>query len=195
MSIAFVLGNGKSRRGIDLSLLKQQGKVYGCNALYREFTPDVLIATDKPIADEIQNSGYAKNNRFFTRRPLPDSGALKLPNEYRGMSSGPNALAQACLDGHTTLYLIGFDLGSNDGQFNNLYADTQFYKKITDPPTFGGNWIKQIRQITEQYSTRSFFRVVGKESTHVPTFAEIPNMRIVDREQFENKLNSTKGML
>ena len=195
MTVAFVLGNGKSRSGLDLNLLKQNGKIYGCNALYREFIPDVLIATDKPIADEIQNSGYARENRFFTRRPLPDSGALKLPNEYRGMSSGPNALVQACLDGHTVLYLIGFDLGTTDGQFNNMYADTQFYKKITDPPTFSGNWIKQIRQITEEFSTRSFYRVTGRESAHVPGFGAIPNMRFIDREQFENKLNSRKGML
>lgn len=195
MNVAFVLGNGRSRAGLDLGLLKQHGPVYGCNALYREFTPDVLVATDKPIADEIQNTGYSKKNRFFTRRPLPDSGALKLPNEYRGFSSGPNALAQACLDGYTTLYLIGFDLGTTDGRFNNMYADTQFYKKITDPPTFSGNWIKQIRKITEDFSTRSFIRVVSTETAQTTLFNEVPNVRTTGREQFENQLNSRKGML
>lgn len=195
MNVAFVLGNGRSRKGLDLDLLKTFGPVYGCNALYREFTPDVLVATDKPIADAIQNSGYSKKNRFFTRRPLPDSGALKLPTQYRGMSSGPNALAQACMDGYTTLYLIGFDLGTADGQFNNMYADTQFYKKITDPPTFAGNWIKQIKQVAEEFSTRSFIRVTGVNSAQTTVFSNVPNMRTVDREQFENQLNSRKGIL
>ena len=195
MSVAFVLGNGKSRQGLNLTLLQEFGPVYGCNGLYREFTPDVLIATDKPIADAIQNSGYAKKNRFFTRRPLPDSGALKLPNEYKGMSSGPNALAQSCLDGHTTLYLIGFDLGTTNGQFNNVYADTEFYKKITDPPTFSGNWIKQIKQIAEQFPTRDFVRVTGIQTAQTTVFSEIKNIRSVSLEQFENRLNSTKGML
>lgn len=195
MSVAFVLGNGKSRKKLDLNLVRECGPIYGCNALYREFVPDVLIATDKPIADEIQNSGYAKTNKFFTRRPLPDSGALKLPIMYKGMSSGPNALAQACLDGYTTLYMIGFDLGTTDGQFNNVYADTQFYKKITDPPTFAGNWMKQIKQIAEQYNTRNIIRVVGKESAQVTMFSDYKNITTLELEQFENRLNSRKGIL
>ena len=54
MTTAFVIGNGISRRGLDLTQLQPYGKIYGCNALYREFTPDVLVATDKPIATIIQ---------------------------------------------------------------------------------------------------------------------------------------------
>ena len=71
MSAAFVLGNGVSRLAIDLNQLKTCGKIYGCNALYREFTPDVLISTDKGIAHAIQNSGYAEKHRMYTRKPLP----------------------------------------------------------------------------------------------------------------------------
>ncbi len=78
MTTAFVLGNGRSREPIDLAQLKTQGPVYGCNALYRTFTPDVLIATDRPIATAIQDSGYAKKHRFYTRKPLPESGAHRL---------------------------------------------------------------------------------------------------------------------
>ena len=59
MSRAFVLGNGVSRQGIDLDLLKSLGTVYGCNAIYREFVPDVLISTDVPISEAIQRTGYA----------------------------------------------------------------------------------------------------------------------------------------
>lgn len=195
MNVAFVLGNGRSRAGLDLSLLQQFGPVYGCNALYREFTPDVLVATDRPIAEEIQRSGYAQQNRFFTRQPIPGLGAHKLPREYKGMSSGPNAFAQACLDGYTTVYLIGFDLGATDGRFNNLYADTEFYKRSSDPPTFAGNWTKQLRQIAEQYNTRSFFRVCDKHSVHIPKLAELSNMKSITREQFENRLNNRKGIL
>ena len=40
--IAFVLGNGLSRKPIDPHLLKQHGRIYGCNALYRTFAPDYL---------------------------------------------------------------------------------------------------------------------------------------------------------
>ena len=35
-SKTFLIGNGNSRLGLDLSILKPHGKVYGCNAIYRE---------------------------------------------------------------------------------------------------------------------------------------------------------------
>lgn len=195
MQPAFVLGNGKSRKNLDLLLVREYGPIYGCNALYREFTPDCLVATDAPIASEIQHSGYSSTNRFHTRRPIPELGAKSLPKEYKGYSSGPNAVAQACIDGYKSIYLIGFDLGTTDGQFNNLYANTQFYKKITDPPTFSGNWIKQLRQIASDYPDTNFTRVQGIDSTFVSSFAELNNFRSMPYEEFEKRLNNRKGML
>ena len=69
MSTAFVLGNGRSRLSINLESLRSRGKIYGCNGIYREFTPDVLVATDRPIATAIEESGYPLRNLFYTRRP------------------------------------------------------------------------------------------------------------------------------
>jgi hypothetical protein len=195
MSVAFVLGNGKSRLALDLAELQEVGPIYGCNALYRTFTPNCLIATDPAISKTIQESGYSKTNRFHTRRPIEGSGAKTLPKEYKGFSSGPNALAQACIDGYHVMYLIGFDLGTTDGQFNNVYADTEFYKKITDPPTFSGNWIKQIKTIAEDYNNRRFIRVEGKESSFVPTFRDVPNLQTLPIDRFKERLNSRKGLL
>ena len=189
MGIAFVLGNGRSRLAVDLHKLQTHGMIYGCNGLYREFAPDCLVATDSPIARSIQESGYAKNNRFHTRRPIEGTGAKSLPKDYRGFSSGPNAVAQACLDGHYQIYLLGFDLGTTNGQFNNVYADTEFYKRITDPPTFAGNWIKQIRTLCEQFSDREFVRVQGPESAHIAVLNEINNMRHRTMQQFKETLN------
>ena len=53
MTAAFVLGNGLSRQAVDLTTLFHCGTVYGCNALYREFAPHVLISTDAPISTAI----------------------------------------------------------------------------------------------------------------------------------------------
>jgi len=44
--IAFVLGNGMSRRAIDCEKLLKVGTVYGCNAQYREFDPHYIVAVD-----------------------------------------------------------------------------------------------------------------------------------------------------
>ena len=46
MKIAFVIGNGQSRSHFNLNTLRGKGTIYGCNALYRDFMPDVLVATD-----------------------------------------------------------------------------------------------------------------------------------------------------
>ena len=63
----FVLGNGESRKDIDVELLKSKGKVYGCNAMFREHELDGLIAVDPMLEHEIYQSGYAHKNPCFFR--------------------------------------------------------------------------------------------------------------------------------
>ena len=58
MSIAFVLGNGTSRKDIPLEPLRSHGAIYGCNALYRSFDSDYLIAVDAKMVLEICQSNY-----------------------------------------------------------------------------------------------------------------------------------------
>ena len=195
MSAAFILGNGKSRLVLDLNRLMEIGTVYGCNGLYRDFTPHCLVATDRPIAEEIQNSGYAHKHRFHTRKPIESLGGKFLVKEYKGFSSGPNAAALALVDGHSDIYLIGMDLGTTNGMFNNIYAGTQFYKKELDPPTFPGNWINQVVTLTKDFESRQFWRVEGPESAFVPQFSKIPNMRILSMYKFLEKVNTARGPL
>jgi hypothetical protein len=195
MTVAIVLGNGRSRQSIDPNVLKTQGRVYACNAIYREFTPDVLIATDLPIATAIQESGYALKHEFWTRKPTAGSGAQRLTKEYHGFSSGPNAVGRACLDGCTRIFLLGFDLGTTNGQFNNVYADTDFYKKSTAPPTYSGNWVRQIAQICKEYNTREFIRVIGPESAVIPTLEAIPNLKNMAILDFKDRINTSRGLL
>jgi len=49
----FLIGNGSSRKNFDLNLLKGKGTIIGCNALYRDFTPDILICQDAKMAREL----------------------------------------------------------------------------------------------------------------------------------------------
>jgi hypothetical protein len=192
---AFILGNGISRKGIDLHLLKQQGQIYGCNALYREFTPNTLIATDTPIATHIQELGYAKTNRFYTRKPINGSGALALPTTYSGYSSGPNALGLACMDGHRNIYLLGFDMGpSENNLFNNIYADTEFYKTSAHPPTFAKNWVKQVKKIMADHKSVRFTRVQGPTTAHIAELDSIPNLNHLDLDTFTDRINNKKDL-
>lgn len=63
----FCIGNGESRKNFNLDLLKPHGKIYGCNALYREYTPDVLVSVDHGIMHEIYQSGYCYKNETWFR--------------------------------------------------------------------------------------------------------------------------------
>ncbi len=195
MSTAFILGNGKSRLTVDLTKLSPLGATYGCNWLCKTFTPDCLVATDRPIADAIQQSGYAQKHRFHTRKPIVDLGGKHLTNDYKGFSSGPNAAALACIDGYSDIYLIGMDLGTTNGMFNNVYVDTQFYKKELDPPTYAGNWINQLVKLTEDYPNRQFYRVEGIESAYVKQFGKIINMKIISMQSFLEMVNTARGPL
>ena len=193
MGPAFVLGNGISRQQIDLDQLKLNGTVYGCNALYREFVPDVLISTDNPISTHIQQSGYSANHTHYTRKPLPDSGAQRVPQQYFGFSSGPIAVGIAALARHETVYLIGFDMGpTRTGHFNNCYADTEFYKKSSANPTFTGNWVRQLKTIAKEHLTTRFVRVQGDTTAQIPELLGISNMSHMLIEDFLNRINNTK---
>ena len=61
----YVLGNGPSRAHINLDELRKDGIIYGCNALYRDFTPDYLFATDIGMIVDIFKDDY-KGKCIFT---------------------------------------------------------------------------------------------------------------------------------
>jgi hypothetical protein len=67
MNKAFLIGNGESRKDFNLDLLKPHGKIYGCNAIYRQYTPDVLVSVDHGIMHEIYQSGYCYKNETWFR--------------------------------------------------------------------------------------------------------------------------------
>lgn len=194
MSIAFVLGNGVSRRGIDLVTLKAIAPVYGCNALYREFTPDVLVATDRPISEQIQKSGYPLKNRFYTRDPIAGLGAYPVIEQYWGYSSGPLAVAHAAADQHRKIYMLGFDMGPANEKFNNIYADTEFYKTSNSVPTFTGNWINQITQLANDYAGVEFVRVQGETTADIQQLRNINNLTHLHILEFQNRINNKKDL-
>tara|TARA_A100001011_G_scaffold379786_1_gene446241 strand:- start:537 stop:1517 length:981 start_codon:yes stop_codon:yes gene_type:complete len=64
---AYMIGNGESRKGFDLSRLRNTGKIFGCNALHREFLPDVITAVDHGIMHEIYHAGVAQKIPCYFR--------------------------------------------------------------------------------------------------------------------------------
>jgi hypothetical protein len=155
----------------------------------------VLVSTDRPISAAIQASGYPARNRFYTRRPENGTGAQAVPQKYRGFSSGPIAAGIAAGDGNTIIYLLGFDLGPNStGNFNNVYAGTEFYKATTALPTYTGNWIRQLITVTTDYPNLKFIRVHGDTTASIAEFSKINNLSSVTIADFVGRINTPKDL-
>jgi len=81
---AFILGNGPSRPTNIKWLNNLEGDTYGCNAIYRDFEPDFLVANDWAMMVEIINSTYAGNCQFtdFEELPMEALEGIKYMPEY-----------------------------------------------------------------------------------------------------------------
>ena len=91
--------------------------------------------------------------------------------------------------------MLGFDMGPTvEGQFNNVYADTEFYKKSHSAPTFTGNWIRQICQIAQDYPDCCFIRVHGATTAGIPALAEIKNIEKLGIIDFVGRINNPKDL-
>lgn len=111
----FVLGNGESRKSIDIDRLSSYGKVYGCNAAYRDINNlDALVSVDGGMMHEIYSSGFALKTKCYFR------SWSRLPGHFR------NSLLQG-LDDNFSEWGKGFII-ENDKCFR-----TEFVLNGTDP--------------------------------------------------------------
>ena len=108
----FVLGNGPSRKNIDPS--KLNGTVIGCNACHRDFTPDVICATDAGIINEIIDSGF-DGDCYFTH----NSWNLLPAESYDGLKHGLDGNeieTYRRFDDEHFVYISGLDKNCSEGE-------------------------------------------------------------------------------
>jgi|TARA_B110000285_G_scaffold71357_1_gene82246 hypothetical protein len=160
--IAFVLGNGLSRRSIQCEKLVNVGTVYGCNAQYREFDPHYIVAVDVKMVNEMIEAGYHNKGTVWTNpnKGIKTNHGVNFFSPHKGWSSGPTALWFAASNGHKKIYIAGFDYQGVKGKFNNVYADTFNYKKTTDSATFFGNWLSQTEKVIQEFTHTTFYRII-----------------------------------
>jgi len=185
---AFVLGNGRSRLNVDLTLLSPRGDTYACNAIYREFEPDYLVAVDVKMINEIVASGYHNTHSVWTN---PNKGVtaktnINFFNPHKGWSSGPTALWFAASKGYKQIFILGFDYQGIGGKFNNVYADTFNYKKSSDVATFHGNWLTQTDKVVKEFRSTKFVRVIQENSFLPDQLSSVhhPNLKHIGYTEF-----------
>lgn len=201
---AFIIGNGESRKGIDIQKLRSNtGRVFGCNAIYRDTKVDVLVAVDPPMIKELYYERYAGYwvHRIGECKTLVEGGAKakKRSLEHRavmpdpGWSSGPIAAKLAAEEGATEIFLIGFDLGSLTDRINNLYKDTDGYQTAKCGPTTFSNWVKQLTTVFETYKTIQFIRIDVEGLPRPDEWAALPNVKFQRIPQAFRVLGRSKG--
>jgi hypothetical protein len=190
---SFVIGNGTSRASINLNLLKGYGKIYGCNALYRTFASDYLIAVDIKMVLEITKSGYQHQHQVWTNpnKAYQKITGLNYFSPSKGWSSGPTALWLASQHKPNKVFILGFDYqGLNGGKnVNNIYVDTENYKKSTDGATYYGNWLKQTSSILKDNPGIEFVRVIAPDNYCPPELNNFNNLKTVFVDDFKKTFN------
>jgi hypothetical protein len=176
-----VLGNGESRRGLDLSF--SNNIKIGCNAIHRDIHVDHLVCVDPAPLKEALASNL-KNTTIWTRAEYASRhNAIQLPDVPRGnqrpdharhWGSGPYAVLLA-LTMDNTIQMIGFDLYSNNRLVNNFYKDTANYSPSNSHAVDPSYWIYQISRIMQTYSDK-YFVVYNIEGWQLPIQWQLDNV-------------------
>ena len=120
----FLLGNGKSRENFDLERLQSKGTIVGCNAIYRDFSPDILVAIDSKMLVELNTTTYCQENFCI----IPHNRSSKVPNAQiwksdRFNTSGCFAMRMiGSIMKPSKCYMLGMDCYPG-----NLYDNTKNY--------------------------------------------------------------------
>ena len=173
MSRAVVIGNGESRRAINLNLLTADALI-GCNAIHRDTVVDHLICCDRRMADEAANNPQTKNTLIYVRpawfhyfkkilknkniRTTPD---LPYQGEYKKddpdhWGSGGFAVLLAAQLGFTEIELIGFDLYPINSAVNNIYKGTKNYAQSGSQAIDYSYWVYQINRVFMHHPDQKF---------------------------------------
>jgi len=192
---ALIIGNGPTRLGMDLNVIKNHKagirgrsrlQTYGCNALYRDFTPDFLVATGAEIVNEIADSDYYIDHVVYANAWAIASYTQKfyLIPQDPAWDAGSMAAYLACFDGHTKIFLLGFDGNDPGGLDWNVYNGTSGY--LSTASTVSEEfWALSMSKIFSTYPDVDFVRVMPTSSYRMPErWKYSTNLRQIDFRQF-----------
>lgn len=197
---AVIIGNGPSRLNFDMrAIFEHHGgllgadtlQTYGCNALYRDYTPDFLVARGNDIIAELAASGYTTTNIVYTS-PIH---LLEHPSKFYLIphdpycDAGTTAAYIAAFDGHKKIFLVGFDNQDTLGYNYNVYADTNGYGAINSEAT-DDKWIADRAMLVSTFDDVDFVWVTPFGSTTVPeAWQSLVNLRQISFREFVLEAN------
>ena len=125
---AIIIGNGPSRKEINLHKLVGKAPLYGCNALYRDFHKwDYLVAIDNGMINELHKERVDDGNLIIPPEDERWESAEYSPHRRRN-NAGMIAMDRAIQNGNNLLYLLGFDfILEGEDSVDNVYKDSKNY--------------------------------------------------------------------
>lgn len=195
---ACIIGNGISRKDFNLNavighfgglLARKKLQTYGCNALYRDYTPDFLVVSgdDSQIITEVANSGYCDNHVVYASAPHIQyhPGKFYLVPQDPAWNSGSIATMLAAFDDHKKIYLLGFD-GQDTAHYNyNMYAGTPGYQNATHAQAAPDFLDITMKIIFDTYNDVDFVRVMPSKYASMPeAWKFCTNLRQISFREF-----------
>ena len=179
MRTAFIIGNGISRKSINLNKLKQYGATFGCNALYRDFLPDTLIVINKEMLKEVEEAKISKQVKILT----------KDCDKRVKLCSGASAAYVALEEGFDRLYLLGMDLWV-DNRNHNIYMDTLNYatSEYAKGEEQYGKQQAWWNTVIKKFSNIDFIRVTPEKYVKPFCFKDIKH---IDIKTFKEQFNGS----
>lgn len=127
-----IIGNGTSRKGFNLHAIHTVMPIYGCNALYREYIPDMLFAIDPKMIKEIIDSKFPLKQ--FAVPPYDEQFEPAEFNPARPReNTGMVAMKYAIKKGFNQLNCFGMDFLIDSPKLNmeNIFDGTNCYDEST----------------------------------------------------------------
>ena len=173
----FIIGNGESRKDFDLTQLRKHGKIYACNAFYRDNPlPDVLVAVDSIMTHEIYHKGIAHKIPCYFRE------WTKCPNfMYQTMKAGflstqGKSKEDKFITNGDSALPIGDEFVMNShtikGEATILREDGTKYKKMIDNTHIYNSWITPGDK-TQEWEDPGYH--AGATAGHIACKYENPN--------------------
>lgn len=194
MTIGFAIGNGPSRTEFDLHKIDGRGLSVGCNWIFKDYTPDIIVAIDKVMKDlfikmEDRPFKWITTNANHSILLLDGEKAMPVIEVNRTVGKNSGIIACSYLGKKVKcekIYMIGFDffrihpgMKSNDIYHDHLCRYKNFHKA----------W----NMLSADCPDTEFIRV-GPIVEHDINYFKVmeENFTFIDYPEFEQRLENDK---
>lgn len=186
--IAYIIGNGKSRKGFPLDLLRDKGVTFGCNGIWKEYAPNYLVAIDDKYIKIAYNADFPQHKIIV---PM-EQERYELSGTGRRSNAGMNAMHEAIKRNCKILYCLGFDFLVKDNidlSLSNMYDGLQGYEPDTRANQDDNiNRVEYLNWFTNNFNTTQFVFIYPRNELELYELKS-PNVMGMFYDDFIKEIN------